>query len=130
MNERLQGKAKPKPIVKMGKLALIPYGNRTYFFWKHFQLRFPCLAQIAHLVLQLPSSSAAIERTFSRISHQFDPNRSRLRSKTLLRLVQAQEQEKFVKILKSITPNLFLQFSTKSICLFKHSACNGKFGNE
>ena len=100
--DRKQGQNKPKPIVKVGKVSLVPHGNRTYFFWNHFKLRFPCLSRIAHLVLQLPSSSAGIERTFSRISHQFDSNRSRLKSKTLLRLVQVQEQEKFLKILKSI----------------------------
>ena len=99
--ERKQGREKPKPIVKLGKLVLIPYGDRTFFFWSHFKSRFPCLAKIAQLVLQLPSSSAGIERTFSLVSKQFDPHRSQIRSNTLLRLVQVQEQEKFIKILKS-----------------------------
>ena len=94
---------KSKPIVKVGKLTLTPYGDRTAFFWTNFKARYPCLSKIANLVLQLPSSSAGIERTFSLISKQFDPHRSQIRSKTLLRLVQVQEHEKFIEILKSIS---------------------------
>ena len=91
---------KSKPIVKVGKLTLTPYGDRTAFFLTHFKVRYPCLSKIAHLVLQLPSSSAGIERTFSLISKQFDPHRSKI---TLLRLVQVQEHKQFIEILKSIS---------------------------
>ena len=101
--EKKKANSKPKPIVKVNKLTLTPYGDRTFFFWGQFKYRYPCLAKIAHLVLQLPSSSAGIERTFSLISKQFDPHRNQIRSKTLLRLVQTQEREKFLKILKSVT---------------------------
>ena len=103
MYDRKQCNKKPSPIVKVGKLAFTPHGERTFFFWNHFKLRFPTLSKVALMILQFPSSSAGIERTFSLISKQFDPHRSRIRSKTLLQLVQVQEREKFLKILKSVS---------------------------
>lgn len=73
----------------------LPMGNLIKNFWSDHMSEFPILAELASKILNIPTSSSVIERTFSKITRYVTKERNRLKSKTLATFVQMDEFENF-----------------------------------
>ena len=76
-------------------LEFRPMGNLVKNFWCDHISEFPILSDLASKILNIPTSSSVIERTFSKITRYVTKERNRLKSKTLAVFVQMDEIEKF-----------------------------------
>ena len=76
-------------------LEFRPMGNLVKNFWCDHISEFPILSELASKILNIPTSSSVIERTFSKITRYVTKERNRLKSKTLAVFVQMDEIEKF-----------------------------------
>ena len=74
-----------------------PYGKLIQSFWCAHYSEFPILSELASKILNIPTSSSIIERTFSKISRYCTKERNRLKSATLAVFVQMDQVEEFQK---------------------------------
>lgn len=72
-----------------------PMGNLIKNFWCDHMSEFPILSELASKILNIPTSSSIIERTFSKITRYVTKERNRLKSKTLTVFVQMDEIDSF-----------------------------------
>ena len=75
-------------------------------YWKEQKTTYPILSRCALKILRIPATSAQIEQKFSRITHQFNPQRESLKAATLAQLVQTTTSDHFVNVLKRAAGNL------------------------
>ena len=80
------------------------FAERAKEYWKNpnTTAKFPTLSKIAQRILNVPASSSSLERMFSSVGQNLDVQRTRLKAKTILGLVQTKKFEKFERILKSL----------------------------
>ena len=84
-------------------LKFTSFAERAKEYWKNpnTTAKFPTLSKIAQRILNVPASSSSLERMFSSVGQNLDVQRTRLKAKTILGLVQTKKFEKFQRILKS-----------------------------
>ena len=73
----------------------IPLGNCVSQFWLAHNQEFPILSDLAARILNIPTSSSIIERTFSKISRFCTKERNSIKSATLATFVQFNEFQEF-----------------------------------
>ena len=72
-----------------------PFGDLVEVWWESNRQEFPILTDLALRILNAPSSSSIIERTFGKISRYVTKQRNSLKAKTLEAFVKFDEFEKF-----------------------------------
>ena len=72
-----------------------PFGDLVEVYWESRRQEYPILSELALKILNAPSSSSIIERTFGKISRYVTKQRNSLKAKTLASFVKFDEFEKF-----------------------------------
>ena len=70
-------------------------------FYKDHAATFPKLSKLVRSMINLPASSAVIEREFSTIKDILTAKRNRLSDSKVLQLLKARQYESFMKVIKS-----------------------------
>ena len=73
------------------------YGDLVELYWESNRHEHPILTELALRILNAPSSSSVMERTFGKISRYVTKQRNNLKSKTLACFVKFDEYEVFEK---------------------------------
>ena len=74
-------------------------------FFRDFKGQFPKLYKIAEMVLNIPTSSSQIERTFNMSKMTLTDKRNRLSSQKVEQLLQMQTGHQFIEKLRKIQSN-------------------------
>lgn len=75
-----------------------PIGAVVWEYWRINKTRYPIIYAAIKPILQAPTSSSAIERTFSKISGFVTHQKNAFKSKYLLTLIQISEMDEFKRI--------------------------------
>lgn len=91
----------PKKGVFAPQGPFISIGFQLTEYWKRYETNFPKLAQICKVLRHWPTTSTTLERTFSRISAQYDKRKNRITCETLENLYnQSKESREFMTALR------------------------------
>ena len=92
-----------------------PVGAIVWEFWRKNKNVYPILYQCIKPLLQAPTSSSAIERSFSQISAFVTHNKNAFKSKNLLALIQISQMDDFLRISQDCFRQNDVKFSFKKV---------------
>ena len=92
-----------------------PIGSIVWEYWRINKTRYPIIYAAIKPILQAPTSSSAIERTFSKISGFVTHQKNAFKSKNLLTLIQISEMDEFKRIASDCFRQNRIEFSFDEI---------------